>query len=63
MPLKPNYQRVLLKLSGEGLMGAQEYGIEPKTVQRICAEIKNVHDKGVEICLVIGAGNIFSRRL
>jgi len=59
MAPKPKYRRVLLKLSGEGLMGDQDYGIDPDTVERICAEIKVVHDLGVELCLVIGAGNIF----
>ncbi|MBC8337249.1 MAG: UMP kinase [Rhodospirillales bacterium] len=59
MSAKPKYRRVLLKLSGEGLMGEQDYGIDPETVERYCSEIKDVHDKGVQICLVIGAGNIF----
>jgi len=59
MPPKPKYRRILLKLSGEGLMGDLDYGIDPETVERICNEIKNVHEKGVQICLVIGAGNIF----
>lgn len=56
---KPRYKRVLLKLSGEGLMGDREYGLDPETVERICEEIRAVHEMGVEICLVIGAGNIF----
>ncbi len=55
----PKYKRVLLKLSGEGLMGDREYGLDPDTVDRIADEIKRVYDMGVEICLVIGAGNIF----
>jgi len=59
MPSKPKYRRILLKLSGEGLMGNRDYGIDPKTVDRICDDIKSVCDKGVQICLVIGAGNIF----
>ena len=59
MPPKPKYRRILLKLSGEGLMGERDYGIDPETVERICNEIKDVHEKGVQICLVIGAGNIF----
>ncbi len=59
MPSEPKYQRVLLKLSGEGLMGEREFGIDQETVSRICDEIKVVHDQGVQICLVIGAGNIF----
>lgn len=56
---KPSYKRILLKLSGEALMGSREYGLDPETVGRIAAEVKVVHDLGVEICLVIGAGNIF----
>ncbi len=56
---KPSYNRILLKLSGEALMGARDYGLDPETVGRIAAEVKAVHDLGVEICLVIGAGNIF----
>ncbi len=53
------FRRVLLKLSGEGLMGEREYGLDPQTVDRICEEIKAVHESGVQISLVIGAGNIF----
>ena len=59
MPNKPKYRRVLLKISGEGLMGQQEFGLEPKTVSRICKEVKSVHDQDVQVSLVIGAGNIF----
>jgi uridylate kinase len=57
--LKPSYKRVLLKISGEALMGDQGFGLHPPTVERIAAEVKSVHDLGVEICLVIGGGNIF----
>ncbi len=53
------YRRILLKLSGEGLMGEKESGLDPETVNRICSEIAEVHHQGAEICLVIGAGNIF----
>lgn len=53
------YKRVLLKISGEALMGPQGFGLHPPTVQRIAEEIKSVHDLGVEICMVIGGGNIF----
>lgn len=59
MSNEPKYRRVLLKLSGEGLMGEREFGLEPKTVGRICDEVKSVHEKGVQVSLVIGAGNIF----
>ena len=53
------YQRVLLKISGESLMGERSYGIDPAMVTRVAEEIKNVIKQGVEICLVIGGGNIF----
>jgi uridylate kinase len=53
------FPRVLLKISGEALMGDQGFGLHPPTVQRIAGEVKRVHDMGVEVCLVIGGGNIF----
>lgn len=56
---QPSYRRVLLKLSGEALMGDGDYGLEPDTVRRLAQEIKTVHNQGVELCLVIGGGNIF----
>ncbi len=56
---KTTYQRVMLKISGEALMGDTAFGLHPPTVQRIAAEVKTVHDMGVEICMVIGGGNIF----
>jgi uridylate kinase len=56
---KKKKERILLKLSGEFLMGKQEYGVCPKTVARIAGEIKLAHKKGFEICIVIGGGNIF----
>ena len=59
MPNQPSYRRILLKLSGEGLLGNKEFGLDHDTVTRICDEIKTVHNMGVEVCLVIGAGNIF----
>ena len=59
MAKSPQYKRVLLKLSGEGLMGEQDFGLEPKAMERIAKEIKAVRDMDVEICLVIGGGNIF----
>jgi uridylate kinase len=57
--IKPEYHRVLLKLSGEGLMGENEFGFDPKAMERIANEVKTVRAMGVEICMVIGAGNIF----
>ncbi len=53
------YRRVLLKLSGEALMGELDYGIEPKVIQRLAAEIASAKEAGVEIAIVIGGGNIF----
>ena len=59
MPGKPIYKRVLLKLSGEALMGDTGFGIDAAVVARIADEVKEVHDLGVEVALVIGGGNIF----
>ncbi|WP_104019066.1 UMP kinase [Roseovarius nitratireducens] len=56
---KAKFNRVMLKISGEALMGDQGYGLHPPTVERIAQEVKSVHDMGVEICMVIGGGNIF----
>src|ERR671921_1319878 len=53
------YKRVLLKVSGEALMGPGDYGLHPATVDRIADEIRHVHQLGVQVCLVIGGGNIF----
>ena len=53
------YKRVLLKISGEALMGAQDYGIDTDMVNRVAREIADAHAKGLQIGLVIGAGNIF----
>ena len=51
------YRRVLLKVSGEALLGAQSYGIDVGTVERIAQEVKEAVDGGTQICLVIGGGN------
>src|SRR5690349_16856943 len=61
LPLAPGvkYRRILLKLSGEALMGGQNYGIDPATLAQIADEIIDVQTLGVEIALVIGGGNIF----
>jgi uridylate kinase len=56
---KPAYKRILLKLSGEVLMGQQQFGIDPETVAALAAEVKAAKETGLEICLVIGGGNIF----
>jgi uridylate kinase len=53
------YERILLKLSGEALMGEKQYGLDEETVDRIAHEIRAVVDLGVEVCVVIGGGNIF----
>lgn len=53
------YQRILLKLSGEALMGSNAYGIDPKRIGEYAQEIKALHQQGVEIAIVIGGGNIF----
>jgi uridylate kinase len=55
----PVFKRVLIKLSGEALMGPLDYGTDPATVERIAGQLKAVHDRGVEIAVVLGAGNIY----
>lgn len=58
-PAEPKYKRVLLKISGEALMGDQSYGHDQTILKRICEEIKTVTAMGVEVCLVVGGGNIY----
>ena len=55
----PLYPRVLLKISGEALMGDQGFGLHPPTLARIAREVQKAHERGIEICMVIGGGNIF----
>jgi uridylate kinase len=55
----PIFRRILLKLSGESLMGELDYGTDPARLQAVAQEIKRVHDRGVEIAIVLGAGNIY----
>ncbi len=55
----PVFKRVLIKLSGEALMGPLDYGTDPATVEAIARQLKSVHDRGVEIAVVLGAGNIY----
>ena len=55
----PAYKRILLKLSGEALMGGADYGIDPAVLKRLAAEIRDMREAGVEIGLVMGGGNIF----
>jgi len=57
--VQPAYQRVLLKISGEALMGDRDYGLDTDTLVRIASEVAHVHSLGIEVCLVIGGGNIF----
>jgi uridylate kinase len=56
---KPAFQRILLKLSGEALMGGQNYGIDTLVAESVAQEIRDVHELGVEVAVVVGGGNIF----
>ncbi len=56
---QPAYHRILLKLSGEALMGAQNYGVDVEVARSVAEEVRAVHDKGVEVAIVVGGGNIF----
>ena len=53
------YKKILLKISGEALLGTQQFGIDPEPVHNICSEIKKAYDLGVQIAIVVGGGNIF----
>ncbi len=57
--MEPVFKRILLKLSGEALMGSQSYGIDTKMAESVARQIKAVHDLGVEVAIVVGGGNIF----
>jgi uridylate kinase len=57
--LKPTYRRILLKLSGEALMGEESFGIDPKVLDRMAQEIKELVEMGIQVGLVIGGGNLF----
>ena len=57
--MTPAFKRILLKLSGEALMGDLPYGADPDRIAAIAAEVKTVHDRGVEIAIVVGGGNIY----
>ena len=59
MDTSPRYRRILLKLSGEALIGQEEYGISSQVLGAIAAQIKDIHQLGVQTAIVIGAGNIF----
>jgi uridylate kinase len=56
---RPTFRRILLKLSGEVLMGSGQFGIDPDTVDRIAEEIVAIHGDGYQLCVVVGGGNIF----
>ena len=56
---KPHYKRILLKLSGEALLGSKPYGIDPDVLNRYAADIRQVSELGVQLAIVIGGGNIF----
>jgi uridylate kinase len=56
---KPSYRRILVKLSGEALMGEADYGIDPAFLKRLAAEIGAVRERGIEVAVVIGGGNLF----
>ena len=55
----PRFKRILIKLSGEALMGDQHFGISPDTLKYVAEEVKSVHDMGVQVAIVVGGGNIF----
>ena len=57
--MKPLYKRILLKLSGEGLMGDKSFGMSAEVIKGLAEQIKEVRDSGVEVCIVVGGGNIF----
>ena len=59
MPALSAYKRVLLKVSGEALMGGKEYGLDRETLTRIALDVGNVIESGIQVCLVVGGGNIF----
>jgi uridylate kinase len=59
MMSRPTFKRILLKLSGEALMGSGQFGIDPETTARLAGEIKLAKEAGFELCLVVGGGNIF----
>ena len=57
--MKPKYKRILLKLSGEGLMGDKSFGLSPDVLKKIALQIKTIRKSGVDVCVVVGGGNIF----
>ncbi len=59
MAAEPRFKRVILKLSGEALMGSLEYGTDPEQIERIAAQVHKVREQGVDVAVVVGAGNIY----
>ena len=59
MAAEPQFKRVILKLSGEALMGSLDYGTDPEQIERIAAQVNKVRDQGVDVAVVVGAGNIY----
>ncbi|MFZ9976401.1 MAG: UMP kinase, partial [Candidatus Limnocylindrus sp.] len=59
MTQPPRYSRILLKLSGEALLGDQQYGVDPKVLSFVAEQVKGVRALGVEVGIVVGGGNIF----
>lgn len=59
MAKTPKYKRVLLKISGEALMGSRDYGLDPEAVAQIAADVRDVQGMDIQVCLVVGGGNIF----
>ena len=57
--MAPAFKRILLKLSGEALMGSLDYGTDPARVDGVARQVSAVHDQGVEVAIVVGAGNIY----
>ena len=57
--MEPVYKRILLKLSGEGLMGDKDFGMSPEVLHTLASQIKNIRSAGVDVCIVVGGGNIF----
>ena len=60
--MKPIYKRVLLKISGEVLAGNKGFGIDPEVTRDVCEQIKEIHDMGVEVAVVVGGGNFWRGR-
>ncbi|MGN0732913.1 MAG: UMP kinase, partial [Emergencia sp.] len=60
--MEPKYKRVLLKISGEALAGEQKFGINEAMVRKVAAQVKDIHDLGVEVAIVVGGGNFWRGR-